>query len=84
MRVARAAPNASPDRTDRVSELSVMGSAEDSAVRRQGRLSLRRAEGEGEDLSATDCGVLGATPHLGPLSFSKERGRRTGRVVAKR
>jgi hypothetical protein len=78
MKIGCAAPNTSAARTG-----SAMGSAGDGPVRREGRLSLRKGDGEGEGLSGEICGVLGATPHLGPLPFFKGRGGQPGRVPRK-
>jgi hypothetical protein len=64
-------------------KLSVTGPVGDGAVRGQGRLSLRKGEGEGEDLFGPSCRVLGATPHLSPLPLPKGTGGHPGRNLRK-
>jgi len=59
---------------------SIMGSSRRGAVREEGRLSLRKGEGKGEDSYGDNCRALGSTPHHGPLPFPKGRGGRVGRV----
>ena len=60
---------------------SIMGSSRHGAVREEGRLSLRKGEGEGGDSYGDNCRALGLTPHLGPFPFPKGRGGRVGRVL---
>ena len=57
---------------------SIMGSPRRGAVREEGRLSLRK--GEGEDSYGDNWRALGSTPHHCPLPFPKGRGGRVGRV----
>jgi hypothetical protein len=54
-------------------KLSVTGPVGDGAVRGQGRLSLRKGEGEGEDLFGPSCRVLSATPQSSPLAQAERR-----------
>ncbi len=63
---------------------SITGSSRRVAVREEGRLSLRKGEGEGEDSYGDNFRVLGLTPHLGPLPFPNGRGGRTDRLPRKR
>jgi hypothetical protein len=50
--------------------------ADKTTCLRMGRLSLRKGEGEGEDLSPFNCVCSFQIPHLNPLPLLKGRGDR--------
>src|SRR5437867_11514177 len=64
-------------------KLFVTGPVGDGAMRGQGRLSLRKGEGEGTDLFEPSCRVLGATPHLSPAPLPNGTGGHPGRNLRK-
>ena len=70
MRIACSVRNASPAETD-------------EATREQGRLALRKGEGEGEGLSWEKQWLRYSTPHLNPLPW-QGRGERVERVLSRR
>jgi hypothetical protein len=55
----------------------------DGATREQGRLSLRKGEGEGEGLSWEKRWLRDSTPHLSPFPFAKGRGGCSARLLPK-
>jgi hypothetical protein len=60
--------------------LSIVGSSRSCALRGEGRFCLRKAEGEGEDVSSAKWWLHDSTPHVSPLPC-KGRDEWVGRVL---